>query len=158
MCVFAYVSAASVHMWLGVFGYPKLYSFLLTKEMVVEDSGEVARMEVENMKQLSEMEEELEETKRQKLLTGASEADITAALDEIKKQQEAKKRVSRPEHLQKLYLYFVYFKLLLWVDRSHLFLWKMMRSQHVESRLLSFIVGLLSVYSRFILFRQFTIP
>ena len=94
-------------------GYTLNCIFLLTKEMVVEDSGDVARMEVENMKQLSEMEEELEEAKRQKLLTGASEADIMAALDEIKRQQEAKKRVSRPEHLRKLYLYFVYFKLLL---------------------------------------------
>ena len=54
-------------------------------------------MKEENLQQLADMETELEEEKRRRLMAGASEADIAAALDEIKRQHEAKKQVSSEE-------------------------------------------------------------
>ena len=61
--------------------------------MAAEELNEVVQLEDDKKKQLAEMEKELETEKRKKLMSGASEADIMAALEEIKRQQEAKKKV-----------------------------------------------------------------
>lgn len=55
----------------------------------------MAKAEEENDKQLAEMEAELEVERQRRFLTGASEAEINAALDELKRQQEAKKQVRK---------------------------------------------------------------
>lgn len=46
-------------------------------------------------KQLAEMDAELEVERQRRFLTGASEAEINAALTELKRQQEAKRQVRR---------------------------------------------------------------
>ena len=53
----------------------------------------MTKVEMENDRQLAEMEAELEVEKQRRFLTGASEAEINAALSELKRQQENKKKV-----------------------------------------------------------------
>jgi hypothetical protein len=54
----------------------------------------VRKAEEENYQRLAELDTELEVERQRRFLTGASEADINAALNELKRQQEAKKQVS----------------------------------------------------------------
>ena len=54
----------------------------------------MSKAEKENDQQLAEMEAELEVERQRRFLTGASEAELNAALNELKRQQEAKKQVS----------------------------------------------------------------
>ena len=61
--------------------------------MPVEENSAVSQAEKENDKQLAEMEAELEVERQRRFLTGASEAEINAALSKLKRQQEAKKLV-----------------------------------------------------------------
>ena len=74
------------------------------KEEPVEENGELSKAESENDKQLAEMETELEVERQRRFLTGASEDEINAAVNELKRQQEAKKQALNAtlEHQRRL--------------------------------------------------------
>ncbi|CAB4011834.1 Hypothetical predicted protein [Paramuricea clavata] len=62
------------------------------QEETLEGNSDVSKAENENEKQFAEMEAELEVERQRRFLTGASEAEINAALSELRRQQEAKKQ------------------------------------------------------------------
>lgn len=58
-----------------------------------EENDDVSQTFDESDEQLAKMDAELEDERKRRLLTGASEAEVDVAMNELRRQQEAKRKV-----------------------------------------------------------------